>query len=378
MFASVSFSDRMAMIQFVENLLIVLCYVVPAVSSIAWTAILVRWFLGRPAVTLEARRAVPWGLVDLMLTLMVLIGLQLAVGAVLHRWYGISVDVPLRELSAEDRVLVMTAGAIASLGTLLIALPVLHLRTGADLRDFGLRPLRVARDCCIGCIGFAMLAVPVFGLQFLLTQWMQMETKHPLVELVQEAPRPTYFVLSGFAALIVAPITEEFFFRMVLQGWLENVARALRMWRAGDEPAAELSSEVLLGAIVGSGGMTIDAQQSARSPLPPTGDDTSEEDPYRSPLARFGDGESGQAPVTDSSITPSERPASWPIVVSAVVFALAHLGHGPDPIPLFLLAVGLGYLYQRTHRVYPCIVVHFLVNAVSMLQLWVMTSQNGA
>jgi len=41
-------------------------------------------------------------------------------------------------------------------------------------------------------------------------------------------------------------------------------------------------------------------------------------------------------------------PALWPILLSAGLFAALHATHGPDPIPLFLLALGLGYLYQRT------------------------------
>jgi membrane protease YdiL (CAAX protease family) len=38
----------------------------------------------------------------------------------------------------------------------------------------------------------------------------------------------------------------------------------------------------------------------------------------------------------------------------------------PDPIPLFVLALGLGYLYRQTHRILPCIVVHLLLNACSL------------
>ena len=49
-----------------------------------------------------------------------------------------------------------------------------------------------------------------------------------------------------------------------------------------------------------------------------------------------------------------------------MLFALAHLGQGANPISLFFLAIGLGYLYQRTHRIVPCIMVHMLFNAFSM------------
>ena len=64
-------------------------------------------------------------------------------------------------------------------------------------------------------------------------------------------------------------------------------------------------------------------------------------------------------------------PFGWlPIVVSSLLFALAHFGYGPDPIPLFLLALILGYVYQRTHRIVPSIVTHALFNGMSLFALW--------
>jgi membrane protease YdiL (CAAX protease family) len=65
----------------------------------------------------------------------------------------------------------------------------------------------------------------------------------------------------------------------------------------------------------------------------------------------------------------SSRVMLVPMLVSSTIFALAHYGHGPDPIPLFLLAMILGYLYQRTHRIWPSMVLHFTVNFVSMAML---------
>jgi len=61
--------------------------------------------------------------------------------------------------------------------------------------------------------------------------------------------------------------------------------------------------------------------------------------------------------------------ALWPIVASSALFAAMHLGHGFDPIPLFFLALGLGYLYYRTHRIIPCIAMHALFNAFSLAML---------
>lgn len=38
-----------------------------------------------------------------------------------------------------------------------------------------------------------------------------------------------------------------------------------------------------------------------------------------------------------------------------------------DPIPLFFLAVGLGFLYYRTHRILPCILVHCAFNLIAFV-----------
>ena len=68
-------------------------------------------------------------------------------------------------------------------------------------------------------------------------------------------------------------------------------------------------------------------------------------------------------------------PHGWlPILVSSLLFALAHFGIGPDPIPLFFLAIVLGYTYQRTHRIVPCMVTHALFNSLTLIALWRMLS----
>ncbi|MEK6249967.1 MAG: CPBP family intramembrane metalloprotease, partial [Planctomycetales bacterium] len=63
--------------------------------------------------------------------------------------------------------------------------------------------------------------------------------------------------------------------------------------------------------------------------------------------------------------------AMWqPIVVTSLIFASFHIGYGPDPVPIFLFSLALGYLYFKTHRILPCIITHMALNALSMLILW--------
>ncbi|MCH8047083.1 MAG: CPBP family intramembrane metalloprotease, partial [Planctomycetes bacterium] len=59
-----------------------------------------------------------------------------------------------------------------------------------------------------------------------------------------------------------------------------------------------------------------------------------------------------------------------PICISSLIFAMLHIGQGAAPIPLFVLALGLGYLYWRTGQLLPCIIVHMLLNGTSMALLW--------
>ena len=65
----------------------------------------------------------------------------------------------------------------------------------------------------------------------------------------------------------------------------------------------------------------------------------------------------------------------WAIAYVAAIFALLHYSHGPDWVPLFFLAMGMGYLYQRTHRLLPSLVVHGLLNSLSMCGLWVQVKE---
>lgn len=58
-----------------------------------------------------------------------------------------------------------------------------------------------------------------------------------------------------------------------------------------------------------------------------------------------------------------------PILVSSFLFAVLHAGYGPDPVPIFLLALALGYLYQRTHRIWPGVAMHMSLNGSSTVVL---------
>jgi hypothetical protein len=202
-----------------------------------------------------------------------------------------------------------------------------------------------------------MLAPVVYAIMLVLVQWFPSE--HPLIRLVKEHPDPWFFALSSFSAVLVAPIVEEFLFRVLLQGWLETLTiQKLRKWFAPH------TYKPVEPRIVESDRPAVEIHLSEpRRPV-------DELNPYVSPAVMAAE------PIVTAEVAASDEgsslvkpPPLWPTLVSSAIFALLHWGHGPDPIPLFVLALGLGYLYRQTHRVLPGIVVHMLLNAASMAML---------
>ena len=69
-------------------------------------------------------------------------------------------------------------------------------------------------------------------------------------------------------------------------------------------------------------------------------------------------------PPNDSS---AWRPvAVWPVYATSLLFALLHFGQGAAWIPLFFLSLGLGYLYRQTGRIGPSLIVHMVLNGITM------------
>jgi hypothetical protein len=101
--------------------------------------------------------------------------------------------------------------------------------------------------------------------------------------------------------------------------------------------------------------------------VPPAFDSLNALDAYASPQADLGpriEVESRQA--GDVGFL-----RMWlPITISAVLFASAHAGTWPDPVPLFLLALVLGYVYRQTHRLWPSVLLHMIFNGLALAMVW--------
>jgi membrane protease YdiL (CAAX protease family) len=179
----------------------------------------------------------------------------------------------------------LVGGAVAMASATSLGLAYL-LRRGASWRALGLSFSDLFAHVRLGAVACALAIVPLLGCAGLLDRLVPY--RHPIIDFLLEHRSPLAILAVGLAAVVVAPVAEEFFFRRVLQGWLEKV------W------------------------------------------------------------------------------GPWPaILASAVLFGLAHLGHGLGWIPLVGFGVVAGYLVRQTGSILPAIVLHALFNATSLfLVIW--------
>jgi membrane protease YdiL (CAAX protease family) len=292
------------------------------VSLWGWIWVFRQVAAGRQLVRFQATRLAPWTLMDLLVFVYVFLLLQLGGGGVVRIVLGLEANIDLGQAPLNVRAGLMLGGATATLVTTLVSVLLVRWMAGATWRDLGFDGRFLLQDVVLGLAAFVLLAPPVYALQMLLVQWFPSE--HPLIKLLQDQPDPVFLGISAFAAVIVAPLAEEYFFRVLFQGWLHKLHRsggAMSSW-IRIPPRSEVSTMVSKSRTM--------AEQTQADP------------------ASMG---------------------TWPIVASAGLFAGMHASHGPDPIPLFFLAIGLGYLYRQTRRILPCILVHLLLNLCSLTAL---------
>jgi membrane protease YdiL (CAAX protease family) len=315
-------------------------------SVVTWYLLLSRLRRG-PILGYEPRRPVPW---NAAATLLPMLFVALAILSAVFPGGDGRGDDNAPELGARhDAVgrIVMTVVEESVVVGLLVAAVV--VMTGATKFDLGL-PEYVdgfLGDVKTGIVAWLAALVPVYGTQVLLVTMFGEPSQHPLIQMVSKNPNEMILAVAFLAAVMVAPICEEIMFRLLLQGWLEKWEDARLGWRATPQPELPATQVRTSGE---AGGWQVGGEGDVGGELIASNEFQLEEAPIH---GLFG------------------LPHGWlPILVSSLLFALAHFGVGPDPIPLFLLALVLGYTYQRTHRIVPCMLAHALFNSLTLVALW--------
>jgi membrane protease YdiL (CAAX protease family) len=210
-------------------------------------------------------------------------------------------------------------------------------------------------------------------------------TMHPIVQLVL-THNPWLLLAAAFSAAIVAPLVEESFFRLLLQGWLEGLARRYRrvLGTIGRSVPRAVIPILAVSLLFGA--------RHHRPPMTPE---------PATVLAHMLAG-SVASLVTLGFALPFLRLRArataadlgwvaekfWSDVLLGLTAFLAVgpplylmqttlgvlLGKGvaPDPLTIFLFACVLGTIYYRTHRITPVIVLHMSLNATSLAIAWVL------
>ena len=287
-----------------------------------WSVLLWRWRRGFPIIALEPRQPVPWGLLHLLAALLLMTLFEWTAGFVPsavtappsvspHVKTTAVQESPRKAGSITLRPRALVASAIIRVAMVFAAVLLICVTTRASARDLGMVRPTLRADLRLGLCIFLMFGPLAYGIQMVLSQWIP--GTHPILQSLRTAPDASLMIASVFSAVVVAPVHEEFLWRLLFQGWLEKL---------------DLSTNDTTDLWVGNRTGTRNQRTTARS-VP-----------------------------------------HWPILFSSALFALLHLEHGPAAVALFVFAVGLGWTYQRTHRIWPCVIAHLLLNACSLALLF--------
>ncbi len=287
--------------------------------GILWLLLLDRYRERGAILPTEPRRLVPWnGFPHVALAFFIYIALQWLWANLIRHSFDLGVDDSLVDMP-EVFTWLLAGNAVLILLSIGLIFTFLRIDLRATLADLGVQFGKIKSDIALGLVAFLAAAPLVYILQFILKQAYEIvveeKAAHPIEKMMLDNPSTGVLFWAFCTAVIAAPLVEEFLFRVILQGWLEKAFIRTKRFAAAQAAGEEVTEEQL----------------------------------------------TSQSPDTTFM---------WqPIVLSSITFALPHAGHGPDPVPLFFLAMVLGYLYAKTHRILPGIVVHMALNGTSMLIL---------
>jgi membrane protease YdiL (CAAX protease family) len=292
--------------------------------SAAWFWLLLRIAMRRPVFGPPVVRVVPWGIRSVATMLLGYVAVNMIV---VNAYVGFTHrprNVPFGY--TEQMFLVTVVNCVS-----VVILPlVLHTLSAARALDFGLERERLAPAVKAGALAFLIVTWPVNGLN-VACGLIWIPRQHPLQEMVQAGLTRDVAYLALISAVIFAPLLEEFLFRGVLQAWL---AQLIEHW-------------------------------STRKPSPPD------------------DSWTAELPSRELEYEPTPTPRAWlrlvPVVLTSAFFAAAHASQWPAPIPILMLSIALGIVYQRTGSLVASFVLHALFNGFSTLVLfWVILHPEAA
>ncbi len=307
-------------------------------------------------------------------------------------WFGTELSTEAKGNHTEILI-----GPVVTLAVLAAVLSALRTRTGTRPGQLGLTRARWPANVALGVLAFLVLTPPVLVLNAQILDWLGVREKHVLERLLEQGFQGWEWGFLVASAAVSAPLLEELLFRGVLQGWLRRASLSghLMVIAATLFMAAQLGGEriemygptleglaplqfaamLVLGYAIALAWMGtafpftergLSAWNAAPGPPPPEPEEGDPEGPERLP-----DEAAGPAEADDAVRRRWEAANGWlSIYGSAMLFAVFHTRAWPSPVPLVLLALGLGWLAHRTGSLVGPITLHLLFNSVACLILY--------
>ena len=343
--------------------------VVVAGSLAVWSEIVAKWRRGEPLVAWQPRWPVPWTALHVLLGITIYLGFQTLGGQIAYQWSrGTAPEVAAAKAPADDD---HNKGESTS-DDAKTAVASGRAKPTASHQSSSERFAGNDDDS----INDAVPSQPDV-------------TAHPLARLIVERRSVWVLILALAAAAVVAPLTEEFFFRVLIGGWLEahepTWRRRLVILRLLPRGTVPIVGSALPFALAHARGAQPEFDATATTAIM-TGITIGNVASLAAAVAlvRSSAGASWQdLGISVRQILPDAVVGVKAVlailipmylVQLALYFVFLHLHRvgavsemvAPDPVPIFLLALVLGYLYFRTHRYAPSVIAHMTFNATSL------------
>lgn len=310
-----------------------LALVLFVLGLISWSTAIYRLATRQSLIPFEARRPVPWEGAWALVAVSSFIGVVLVVSTMVAGVHIAQMPPAERALAMKNpetalmaspgfMLRVLQADCASKLLTISLVAAALMLFKRAVASDLGISLSRLPLRILQGGFVFFLVAPATMLLQYVMVEIVGIKYDHPVIETLKDVKNGQLVYWCALAVVVVAPLVEEFVFRGVLQGWLE---RAFADHRT---PADFLDDHDVAD----------DALEL-----------TDESDLEPPPLTL--------------------RHSVIPILISSTLFAAVHIPQWAALVPLFVFALGLGYLYRQTHSIWPPVVMHFMLNALSLTML---------
>ena len=201
--------------------------------------------------------------------------------------------------------------------------------------------------------------------------------KHPIVQLIEQSQcSPIVFIIIFLSVVIVAPMIEEFLFRMLLQGWLEVKLRQFKVPNASG--IAIVGVSIFFAVIHINNHAVIDVQALLVGIVMSS----------VFSLMVFATGiiyltQARNLRVADYVFVKERyvRPHFFTCVGGSLLaimlcltlnatLMLYYPGTNLAPIAIFFFSLALGVLYSRTQNLADCILFHACLNGISLALAW--------